>query len=549
MQGVHGKSKNMGTVITNLKAKFGVDTADFITGLSNSEKALVNFDKKIGSAITGLSKMLTPMALIGGVGGALAVLKSSIESVEGPGDRFEAVIGGGKEALFEMQRALGTMDFSHLFRNLKEGFERGKVFAEALDALADRAAYNDYKIAELNRESSSLKEIIKNKTLEISVRADAGKKVLEIEEKIVKRKIDLAKEEFRLAKDQWQGRNKMEVDEALKLYETIDNMKPEYKNVLGEQFARAMKIQYGDVGRAIKMIQNDAVDGFLKMQVPESAIKSYTEYFRLVESGEKDVLQKLFKTFKDINKVTYEAQEQYNGAVASTTKLLAAEEKQADKSLKTHEKTFEVLKQEAALREAKAAQVAIPVADISNIKLPDFSLASSQLAQFRKTVTDVSLDISKELTSAFEDLSLGLGEFLGKLVTGEAGLKDFGSVMIGAFAGLAVTVGKLIIQMALAKAGIEKAIMIPYAWPIALAAGIALVALGSALSNSMSSSSAGSAGGISGSSGSTGGNEFFYDTRNAVKPAPITINGRLVAEGKDLVYVFNLENNRKNITT
>jgi hypothetical protein len=144
----------MGDVISNLKAKFTVESKDVPKGLKPGQDALLDFDRKVGQTIGGLGKMFAPLALLSAAGGAFAGLKKAIDSIEGPGDRLESTMGGVSEALFEAGRAIATMDFKGFFDNLDEGFERGVAFTEMLDELADKSAYNDYRINQLKRESA-----------------------------------------------------------------------------------------------------------------------------------------------------------------------------------------------------------------------------------------------------------------------------------------------------------------------------------------------------------------------------------------------------------
>jgi len=137
----------MGTVISNLKAKFSVESSDVKKGLKPGEDALLDLDRKVEKSILGLKNMFTPLALLGAAGGAFAILKEAIGSIEGPGDKFEAAMGGIKEATFEAGKALATMNFTDFFSNLQEGYDRGKEFTEMLDQLADKVSYNDYRIA------------------------------------------------------------------------------------------------------------------------------------------------------------------------------------------------------------------------------------------------------------------------------------------------------------------------------------------------------------------------------------------------------------------
>lgn len=213
-----------GNYIASLLMKIGTDTGELERGLSKAKGNLNTFSndaQQIGQKFT---KALSFVGVGIGIGAVMTGLKSSIESVEGPGDRFAAVMSGGKESLFEFQRTMGSMDFTHLLTNLKEGFERGKELDEALDALEDRKGYSDYVIIGLQQEAEVLRETTKNKQLDLSVRSKAADDIAKIEEKIFKRKQDIIQQTYDVEKTSWEGRNKMTIEEGVKLFESMNSI-------------------------------------------------------------------------------------------------------------------------------------------------------------------------------------------------------------------------------------------------------------------------------------------------------------------------------------
>jgi hypothetical protein len=307
----------------DLITQLTLNSAGFTQGIDRAKKSTQGFQ----STIKGMAGFIAPLI---GVGAALGTLKSSLNAVEGTGDRFAAAVGGGKEALFEFQRALATMDFSNFLSNLKEGFTRGKEFTKMLDELADATAYSDYKISSLKREQSGYEEIAKDKTKEIKVRAEAAEKIKEIAQQIYDRQVELAQKTFDVEKRSWEGRNKMSVDEAIKLYETIDNLSSEQENRLAKSFEYQTKL-FGKKKGVEMILSGEAQRGMLK-GIPEEVIQSYGKYFKLLETGEAEVLPKLFSTSKKLQEAQFTAQEELNGAVAMTSKLFVQEEKDINKT-------------------------------------------------------------------------------------------------------------------------------------------------------------------------------------------------------------------------
>jgi hypothetical protein len=536
----------MGETVTNLKVKFGVDNSNLKSGFSDTEKALKKIDDMAGNSVRALTGLLSPLALIAGAGGGLAVLKDAIASVEGPGDRFEAAMGGAKEALFEVQRALGAMDFTNFFTNLTEGFQRGKQFTEALDALADRAAYNDYKIAELNRDSESLQEVVKNKTLELNVRTEAAKKVLDIEALIVKRKLELAQEEFNIAKAQWESRNKMEASEAVKLYEIIDNMAPELKERLQKAYSGAVQNQLGSVKKGIQSVLFGQYDPELVKEVPKETLESYGQFFQLLEKGERDVLLKLFNTFKEIDEKGYSAQKEYNAVVAQTTRLLAQEEKQLQK-IKSAQEDINVTREPAP---AKVGTGNLTMPSFGQLSFPDIVKPAKAASDSLKMVlTDINA-VNQTIKEAIVNGLIGFGQWIGAFALGVAGIGDLVKILGNTFGDMLVQLGKIAITTGLGVLAIVTSLktLNPY---VAIGAGIALVALGTMVKGAVARIPD-KAGSGSGSMSLREAGPGVYDTRTeeSIKEHnTLHLKGKFLLEGKDLVCLIDQEYSRKKFST
>jgi hypothetical protein len=305
------------------KMKIASGEAKKLAGeMEGVETANAGMTSGIGSLTRGLG---TFAVAIGGPLGALALLKSSISAIEGPGDKFEEIIGGGKEAVYEFQKAIATFDFSNFIRNIVDGYERGAKFTEMLDELADRTAYNDYIIAGLKAQSTELQETIKNRTLDIALRRKYAQDRNNIEQKILDRTQELAQKAFILEKQQWEERNKMSTDAAIKLYEGIDSLSADVQTRLQEAYTYARKL-FGAAKGTEMVISGEKGRGLVK-EIPEEVIQSYGRYLQLLDKGEKDVLIKLFNAYKNIDTVRYESQRSYNLSVRETSMLLEAEER------------------------------------------------------------------------------------------------------------------------------------------------------------------------------------------------------------------------------
>jgi len=130
----------------------------------------------------------------------------------------------------------------------------------------------------------------------------------------------------------------------------------------------------------------------------------------------------------------------------------------------------------------------------------DFEPATRQAEASGKMLIDVSNAIRDGVTNAF----VGLGETLGRMFAGLShGFRGFGRMVEGVLGATLKTIGEALIAFGVAGDAIKKFITNPFA---AIAVGIALVALGTALSaNAAGAATAGGAAIASGGGGGGGG--------------------------------------------
>jgi len=163
-----------------------------------------------------------------------------------------------------------------------------------------------------------------------------------------------------------------------------------------------------------------------------------------------------------------------------------------------------------------------------------------------------SLDISSTVSQAFANMTIGAAEFFGNLLAGKGSLQEFGSFIIGQFADLAVTIGKQMIMFGMAGIAIQKLMLTPWT---AIAAGFALVALGTAAKSSISASIAGGGANVAASSGANGATNVGYQNSNSVNGAKtmssvnVTVGGKFELQAGVLVATVNQENQRINAVT
>lgn len=162
------------------------------------------------------------------------------------------------------------------------------------------------------------------------------------------------------------------------------------------------------------------------------------------------------------------------------------------------------------------------------------------------------IDLSGIANSAINDMTAGFTAGLGEMIAAGGNLQGFSSLIAGTFADMAINVGKTAIQTGIAIEGIKLALksLNPF---VAIAAGVALVALGTAVKKSLGNIAKGGSGGTF-SSHALSGNSIT-DTRsgsgidNAAKPVEVIVRGDFKLKGSTLVAAVEGENSRRNLTT
>ena len=160
-------------------------------------------------------------------------------------------------------------------------------------------------------------------------------------------------------------------------------------------------------------------------------------------------------------------------------------------------------------------------------------------------------DISGEIEGLVTDMAAKLGDILGTLVAdlsnGENAWQNFESAAVNAFADMAAAVGKIAIEAGTASLGIQAALKLsPTGAYMAIAAGVALVALSAYAKQSLANVSAGNYAAGAGivTSSSTSAGAYDYEQRDVY----VNVTGTLTAEGDELVAVIN-NTKKKNLLT
>ena len=280
-----------------------------------------------------------------------------------------------------------------------------------------------------------------------------------------------------------------------------------------------------------------------------------------IQRRDQEDLAKYARMTADLAGSTFDEVNRANQLTAQAIQLKAQEESEIrtllrqEKTLNTElEKERSETERIKALRESMTGLNVLPKLDPAVLKGQAKPLETGITVPVKpvldnKSITDLSEQLTSVLQMLAEQTSSVVGELVGDLVTGGDAWGNFANAAISAFGQMAVTVGNMAISTGVATLGIKAALESLNGY-VAIAAGAALVALGSSVKAGLSNVANGNYSASSNvasqaSYTSAASSSSLYEQSNI----HVEVTGTLRAQGSQLVAVINNENKRKNHTT
>ena len=281
-----------------------------------------------------------------------------------------------------------------------------------------------------------------------------------------------------------------------------------------------------------------------------------------IQRQDQEDLAKYARLMADLAGSTFDEVNRANQLTAQAIQLKAQEESavrellEQEKTLNTElEKEMSETERIKALRESMTGLNVLPKLDPAVLKGQAKPLVETGITVpvkpviDNKSITDISEQLTSVLQSLAEQTASIVGQLVGDLVTGGDAWGNFANSAISAFGQLAVTVGNMAISTGVATLAIKASLKSLNGYA-AIAAGMALVALGSAVKAGLSNVANGNYSASSNvasqaSYTSAASSSSLYEQSNI----HVEVTGTLRAQGSQLVAVINNENKRKNHTT
>lgn len=224
-------------------------------------------------------------------------------------------------------------------------------------------------------------------------------------------------------------------------------------------------------------------------------------------------------------------------------KKASADETQREYDI-LRKKVLEREKETKLMQPIKAKTEEVEVLKLKPMDNKPLTQAQRDLKEFQDQSTQASIQFSDSLSSLLSatvaNMAVGFGEMLGQMMIGEAGMDDMTSMILGVIGGFIAQLGQLLIIAGVGMVNFAALFNNPLtAGPAAIAAGVLLVAVGTAIKGIASSASK-----SSGSSVSASGGGGTIDTRQNTSTAT-QVFGEFKIKGADLVAVIGKENVRR----
>ena len=546
----------------NLKVNVGADTSQFTKGMKSAKADLKDF-KKVSE--DGLGKL----------GDLLGINTKQVSQIQGAfrglGQQMASLGGSGSAALGKIVAGAGSaatgiaaIGIGAAVAGFKLLHSEAEAFTNTIDGanikLATQAYVDTYKQAfhdfnsEVGRQMAEAESTVKKKFTQAftQVKAFAVSALGDI---------------FDGGGVQSSGERWNDVKKTGEQASAVASKAAEYASkaydVQKRQSQNLVKIARLDAQIAEqRRIASDSEESIEARVAANAKAQDLIHQKYQIQRRDQEDLAKYARLSADLAGSTFDEVNRANQLTAQAIQLKAQEESEIrtllrqEKTLNTElEKETSETERIKAMRESMTGLNVLPKLDPAVLKGQAKPLVETGITVpvkpvlDNKSITDISEQLTSVLQTLAEQTSSVVGELVGDLVTGGDAWGNFANAAISAFGQMAVTVGNMAISTGVATLGIKAALESLNGY-VAIAAGAALVALGSAVKAGLSNVANGNYSASSNvasqaSYTSAASSSSLYEQSNI----HVEVTGTLRAQGSQLVAVINNENKRKNHTT
>lgn len=532
----------MSGILSAIKATFTADTAPLKRGVDDSKKALKSVKSEGGKAINDLSNMIgvdmgkmsaqfssfskistqlftgfkSAASGTSALSAALKVLKMALIST-GIG---AIVVALGSLVAYLTQTQAGADKLSQAMSAfgavLNVLVERFVAFGKGAASIIEGIFTGSW--AKVKEGANSMADAFKGAMAEIKNEASAAydlkRKLNELEQKEIDLSVSLAERRAKIAElitaSKEEGRSTQEsIKMQTKARELLKTVGEDEMGILKER-AQLMEAM-GSLSDPMRKDEKEIADA--KIAVLEKERSLHNE----IRSINADIL-----TFKK------------QQAAADQAAFNELKKMYADKD-----------KLMTALTPKGKEPVVVDSFKLAAMPLNELTEQEKEFEAHTQRVAEIAVGLEQSLATSMNaaavSLAGGFADMIGQMATGNAGMEDFGNMILSTMGGIIQQLGTLILTAGIGMTKFAAMLSNPFtAAPAAIAAGALLIAVGSAIKGLASSGSSGS-----GSSVATAGGSGTIDTRRT-GDGQQKVYGEFRIKGADLVAVVGKETTRKN---
>lgn len=569
--------------IGDLWVKLGLKKDEYSKGIKEAGDEATGFLGKLKGLKVGAVAVWTA------IGTAVAKFaKDAVKLTQKWGDEWSATMAGIKGAYASFVRQISSGEgWSNLFSNMREAYRVSKEVAAALDEIFERKTSFSYQEAEADKYIAEQQKIMRDASKSEAERAKAAQNIIDKTEELAKVKKQIYADEAEAHRKSFRSATQLndeQIDFLVKEYNQNREIINQGRDYLKERARLQREANYA-YGSSISMGSQTAADYAsagqrksdaqlalekLERETPQ-AIKDVAELTKAYDKANDELVKGMADAEVAVIRVdteTLNAQQRANSMLGTLSKAggavadAGAEQAQrilqrAQDSAKSEIQILnEKYSEEKALLERYGLETtalteewsrninelvkkALDV-DLQDFEMPDldFSLPEIDDDSFQIELDKLlgDLERAQEFAQEFkETIAAGVGDAIQELADQLMGLEDLNagkiaSALLTPLADMAVKEGEILIAQGIGVEACKKALE-SLNGIAAIAAGTALVAIGSAAKAGLKALASGSSRGVSttSSAASTATSEYT-DNRSEIT---IYVRGKL--EGGDIV--------------
>jgi DNA-binding transcriptional MerR regulator len=375
------------------KMRAEVDKAE--TAIGKHQRNVGNY----GATLKELGKkFLAFTGITVGVQAAFKFIGDAMASTGAAGDELEMMTEGVKQGFDAIKRSVVNLDFKDFIKNVKAAYEEGRRYAEGLDAVDERTRALRVAEADASKEIINQLKISRSAKYSKDEQIAAGKKIVELEEKLAGIRTGIAEQAFQNEIDNIVQITGLHVDEVFSLLKMDAAM---MKNIeTGKKYNEFLKlndkyIQSINASTGKSTFSEEGVKTIMSLRQEFANVNDEVKRYAFAANNlaTDDKMQILTDKYVSLKSAETSA---LQGTMRVQTQIDAKEERINDKKIEVSKKVTEIITQNN-LKEIQGIDAVI-------IKKGELNTTELKRSEYAKTANDAIIESNKNLIKSDEEV-------------------------------------------------------------------------------------------------------------------------------------------------